>query len=102
MPQKYPQSFQDRAVRMVMERLEADDAPTPYVARKEIAPKLGVAPESLRRWCEKADVDDGRKPGLNTDAAQEIRRLKRENTELRRANEVADSSGGRKELCELL
>ena len=33
---------------------------------------------------------------------QEIRRLRRELAEARRANEMAHSSGGRKELCELL
>lgn len=92
MPQKYPQSFRDRAVRMVMDRLEADDAPAPFTVMREVASKLGVAVESLRRWCEKAEIDAGRKPGLQTDAAEEIRRLKRENAELKRANEILKSA----------
>jgi len=35
-PSKYPQSFKDRAVRMVFDRLEADDAPSHYVVNREI------------------------------------------------------------------
>lgn len=46
MPQKYPQQFRDRAVRMVTDRLEQDDAPSRYVITQEIARKLGIAAES--------------------------------------------------------
>ena len=42
----------------------------------------------LRRWVEQAEVDTGKKPGILTDAQEEIRKLKRENAELRRANEI--------------
>jgi len=33
-------------------------------------------------------VDTGKKPGGPTDAREQIRKLKRENAELRRANEI--------------
>ena len=49
MPKLYSQSFKDRAVRMVFDRLQDDDAPSRYVLIRETAPKLGVAVESLRR-----------------------------------------------------
>jgi len=89
MPAKYPQSFKDRAVRMVMDRLEADDEGlTQYQVVKLTAPKLNVSVESLRRWAEQAEIDRGTKPGVSSDAQAEIRRLKRENAELRRANEI--------------
>ena len=39
---------------------------------------------------------------MTSEAAGELKRLRRENAELRRANEVADSTGGRNEFCELL
>jgi transposase len=55
---------------------------------KEIAPKLHVSIEGLRRWVEQADVDAGDRPGVTTNAQEEIRRLERENAELRRANEI--------------
>lgn len=88
MPQKYPESFRARAVRMVFDRLEQDDAPSRYAVIKETAPRLNISPETLRRWVERAEVDAGEKPGVTTSAAEEIRRLKRENQELRRANEI--------------
>ncbi|SDL37427.1 transposase [Microbacterium azadirachtae] len=89
MPRKYPQSFKDRAVRMVSDRLESDeDGLSSYQVIKVTAPKLNISVESLRRWVEQASVDSGTKLGITTDAQAEIRRLRRENAELRRANEI--------------
>lgn len=88
MPSKYPQSFRDRAIRMVADRVEAGDGVTQYQAIKEVAPKLNVSKESLRRWAEQAEVHAGARPGRSSDAEAEIRKLRRENAELRRANEI--------------
>ena len=88
MPTKYPQSFKDRATRMVFDRLEGEDAPSRYVVIREIAPKLSIATQTLRRWVEQAEVDTGQKSGVSTDAQAQIRKLKRENAELCWANEI--------------
>lgn len=88
MPKKYPQSFQDRAVRMVLDRLEEDKSLAPFTVIRETAPRLGVAVETLRRWVNQTQVDSGERPGVSTGEREEIRRLKRENAELRRANEI--------------
>lgn len=59
-----------------------------------MAPKLGIAAERLRWWVEQAEVDAGDRLGVRSSAAEEICRLKRENQELRRANEImADRFG---------
>lgn len=92
MPRKYPQSFRDRAIRMVTDRMEAEEGLTQYQAITKIAPKLNVSKELLRRWIEQSDVDAGTKPGRSAEAQEEIRRLKRENAELRRANEILKSA----------
>lgn len=92
MPSKYPQSVRERAVRLVMDRMEAEDGLSQYRAIREIAPKLSISTETLRRWMEQAAVDAGAKPGRSSDAQAEIRRLKRENAELRRANEILKSA----------
>lgn len=64
MPSKYPQAFKDRAARMVLDRLEADeDGLTRYQVIKETAPKLNVSIEGLRRWVDQAEVDAGKRPG---------------------------------------
>lgn len=93
MPAKYPEAFKDRAVRMVLDRLESDeDGLTSYQVIKLTAPKLNISVEALRRWVEQARVDTGVKPGVTSEAHSEIRRLKRENAELRRANEILKSA----------
>ncbi len=54
-----------------------------------VSGKLGIgSAETLRTWVRRAEVDSGRRPGLTTDAAAELARLKREIAELRRANEI--------------
>ena len=88
MSRRYPQSFKDRAVRMVLERLEDEDAPARFTVIRQTAQKLSVSTEGLRRWVVQAEVDSGKKAGVSSDEQAEIRRLKRENAELRRANEI--------------
>lgn len=48
MPSKYPYSFRDGAMRMVVDRMEADEDLTRYQAIREIAPKLNIWAASLR------------------------------------------------------
>jgi len=59
-----------------------------FEAIKSVASKLGISEESVRRWRRKAQVDAGERPGVSSSEHAEIRRLKREVAELRRANEV--------------
>jgi transposase len=44
--------------------------------------------EALRRWVRQAERDAGRRPGLTTSERDELKRLQRENFELKRANEI--------------
>lgn len=88
MPSKYPDEFRARAVRMVTDRLQADDQLSETTAIKEIAPRLGISRESLRRWWNQRQVDEGAKPGVTSSESAELKRLRRENAELRRANEI--------------
>jgi transposase len=53
-----------------------------------VAAKIGVSSETLRKWVRQAEVDGGQRAGLTTADAAEIKRLKREIAELRRANEI--------------
>jgi transposase len=86
-PSKYPHELRERAVRMVLES-RADYA-SEYEAIRSIAGKLGItSPESLRKWVRQAEVDGGVRVGKTTEEIAEIRELKREVAELRRANEI--------------
>jgi transposase len=63
--------------------------PSENAAIVAVASKLGIrTPETLRNWVRKAQVDAGERPGLTSDDADELKRLRRENAELRRANEI--------------
>ena len=86
MPRQFPREFRERALRMVEEALP--DHETEFAAIRMVASRLGVSPEALRRWRRQAEVDQGTRPGVSSEEHAEIRRLKRENAELRRANEI--------------
>ena len=86
-PSEYPRELRERAVRMVVE--VRADYPSEYQAMTAVAQMLGIgSPETIRTWICREQVDAGDRPGVTTDAAVEIKRLKRENAELRRANEI--------------
>ncbi|WP_215452009.1 hypothetical protein [Streptomyces sp. ATCC 21386] len=63
--------------------------PTEWAATKAVAAKLGIgAAETVRTWVRKAEVDAGQRPGITSEEAAEIKRLRAENTELRQVNEI--------------
>jgi transposase len=51
-----------------------------------VGQKLGINPETLRNWVEKAEIDSGQRPGTTSEDRKRIAELERENRELRRAN----------------
>ena len=97
---RYSPEVRERAVRMVAEH--RDEYPSEWAAFTSIAAKLGMTAETLRTWVRRAEVDGGMRPGLTTDERKKLQDLEKEVRELRRANEMADSTGGCNELCELL
>jgi transposase len=60
-----------------------------WAAFNAVAQKLGVGrAETVRKWVRQAEVDAGQRPGTTSDESAELKRLRRENAELRRANEI--------------
>jgi transposase len=86
MPRQSPPEFRQRALRMLEGSLS--DHETEYAAIRHVASKLGVGPESLCKWRRQSQVDSGQRPGMTTAESAEIRRLRKENADLRRANEI--------------
>ena len=83
----YPPELRERAVRMVAQ--VRPEYPSDWPAICAVAEKLGIGTaETLRKWVRQAEVDAGARPGVSSEESAEIRRLKRENAELRRANEI--------------
>ena len=84
---RYPEELRERAVRMVAEIREQHDSE--WAAISEVARLLGVgSAETVRKWFRQAQVDGGVRPGVSTEESTELRRLKRENVELKRANGI--------------
>jgi len=79
-PRKYPQELRDRAVRLVQE----SDRPI-----AQVAADLGVHREALRSWVRQAEADAGQRPEqLTSVEREELKRLRKENSELKRANDI--------------
>ncbi|WP_026204695.1 transposase [Actinomycetospora chiangmaiensis] len=87
-PRKFTEEMRERAKRMVREARQQEPGLSVNAACKRIGPQLGITPDTLRGWFRQAQVDDGEAPGTTTTESEEIRRLRRENAELRRANEI--------------
>jgi transposase len=70
----------DRGARLVFE----SQRPIAHVARD-----LGLPSETLRKYVRRVEVDEGLRPDLPTsEEREEIKRLRKEVYELRRANEI--------------
>lgn len=77
---KYPVELLERGARLVVE----SGRPIAHVAAD-----LGIASESLRKFIRQRELDTGvRADGLSRAEREEIRKLRKENFELRRANEI--------------
>ena len=87
-PRKYDQETRDRAVRMYLERRRDFPTESALGARKRVGELLDINPGTMRGWIEQHEVDTGHRPGVSSDASDELTRLRRENAELRRANEI--------------
>src|ERR1700676_5275408 len=83
-PKKYPDELMDRGVRLVFE----SKRPIAYVAAD-----LGVHPETLRERVRRAEADCGKRTDLlSAPEREEIRKLRCEVHDLRRANEILKSA----------
>jgi transposase len=86
MSHRYPAEQRERATRMALERV--DEHGSAWAVAQALGPKLGVGAETLRKWVLQAQTDAGQRGGPSSEELAEIRRLKKENSELREANEI--------------
>jgi transposase len=81
---KYPPELIERGVRLALESGR-------LIAR--VAADLGIHSETLRRHVRQAEADSGKRGDiLSSEEREEVRKLRRENFELRRANEILKSA----------
>jgi transposase len=83
---RYSREFRESAVALVFEQVEAHASQ--WEAICSVAAKLNVSSETVRKWVRQAEVDAGTRSGSSSEESAELKRLRRENAELRRANEI--------------
>ena len=82
MPTKYDPDTKAKAVRLVLDHRE--DYDSEWAAITAVAARLGMTAETLRKWIRQHEVNAGQRDGVTSEAAAEIRALKRRNAELER------------------
>ncbi len=85
-PSRFSSEQRAKAVRLVAEA--GPNYPSEWAAIESVAVKLGASAETVRKWIRHAEVDAGQRLGLSSEESAEIKRLRREVAELRRANEI--------------
>lgn len=87
---RYPSELKERAVRRVRDLQRADPQDKNVISR--VARQLGVGGESLRTWVKLAEIEEGKRPGMNEAERSELKELRKENRELRRANDILQAA----------
>ncbi len=83
---RYSPEVRERAVRLFEQALPEHSSR--WAAIKSVADKIGCTHETLRRWIKQTEIDQGKRDGLSTSERDEMKALRREVKELRRANEI--------------
>jgi transposase-like protein len=89
-PRKFDEETRARAVLLYQDRLR-EHGESKLAARRHVGDLLDVNPATIRNWVEAEERDSGSRPGSggsDDDAAAELRRLRAENDEPRRTNEI--------------
>jgi transposase-like protein len=89
-PRKFDDETRVRAVRLYRDRLR-DQGESKLAARRHVGELLDINPETLRGWVEAEERGAGKPTGVDDGTGEygaELARLRRENAELRRANEI--------------
>ena len=78
--------MRQRAVRLLFDH--RGEYPSEWAALVFIASRIGCTPETLRKWLRRTALDQGQRAGMTTSDREQLLELKRENRELKRANEI--------------
>ena len=66
-----------------------DQHESEWAAITQVSQLLGIgSAETVRKWTRQAEIDVGARPGVTTEESAEVKRLRRENAELKRANAI--------------
>lgn len=76
----YPKEFREQVVKLMQ---------VGGRSRREVAEEFGISEDSVRRWVQQAERDQGtRKDGVSSVEREELVRLRRENRRLKMEREI--------------
>ena len=73
---------------MYRDRLRDHPGESKLQARRRVGELLDINPATMPNWIEREEVDAGDRPGMTSEVSAELKALRKENAELRRANEI--------------
>jgi transposase len=83
---QYSAEVRERAVRLVLEH--QGEYRSRWKATESIASKIGCSAYTLHEWIKRAQDRGGQPNGSSIEMAERLKRLERENRELKQANEI--------------
>lgn len=89
---RYPEELKRRAVQMVADL--RSETVSEWGAMGRVADLLGVGTaETVRKWVRQAEIDAGSRAGQTTEESEVLRKLRRDNAELKRAIVIFGRAG---------
>src|SRR5690554_6343004 len=88
MASKYDSETREQIIRMLQERRAEAPGESQRASFRRLRELMGIPIDTMRGRVTRAEVDAGSRPGLTSTDNEEIKRLKKENAELKRANEI--------------
>src|SRR6056297_3916669 len=85
---KYDQETKDRVVRMFAERREEAPEESRSASYRRLQELTSIPVDTMRGWVDKARIETGDKAGMTAAERDEIKALKKELAEVKRANEI--------------
>ena len=82
----YPRDVRERAVALVFEQVKTGQYGSQWEAICSVAAKIGASGETVRKWLRQNEIDAGAREGTTSQESAEVKALRRENAELKRAS----------------
>ena len=101
---RYDENTKARAVRLVREHRDHYDSE--WAAMKAISSRLGMNPETLRKWVRQAGIDAGEALGVSSEERRELREMRRkcrelESTKSSRPQHVSSHGSATRDIVDL-
>ena len=88
MASKYDPETRERVIRLFKERRGEAPEESATASFRRVHELVGIPIDTMRGWVRRAEVDAGERAGVTSSEHEELKRLRRENAELKRANEI--------------